>query len=421
VVTSRDAHPASRMIKRSLISGLVSTGVDVSDLRVAMPAVARHQLKIDERAGGIHVRLAPDDPEVVQIRFFEAPGILASDTTLKAIERTYHRQEYRRESTSEIGRVGYPSRASESYVLDLLENLDVDAIRKRAFRLVLNYGNSPASLIVPTLIGELAVELIALDAFVEHTAEAAPAGHQARLDATSRLVRAVGADLGVLMDVAAERIWLVDDTAQPLDEESTLLLLLREISAQSPDGLMLVPITETSRVDQVVNGSNRRVGRTKASLAELLAAATSDGVVFAGASRGGYVFPRFLPAYDAVMSTCKVLELVARARRPLSQLAADLPHSTRVHATVACPWNRKGAAMRMLIDRVKGLETDHLDGIKVIVDGGWVQAIPDPDEPVFHIYAEGPTLEDSEQLEANYRGIIEAIVADAVPEPQTLN
>ena len=62
VVVSRDAHSASRMIKRAMISALVATGVDVSDLRVAMPAVARHQLKIDERAGGLHIRMAPTTP-----------------------------------------------------------------------------------------------------------------------------------------------------------------------------------------------------------------------------------------------------------------------------------------------------------------------------------------------------------------------
>ena len=59
IVVSRDANPAARMIKRSLISGFAATGVNVSDLRVAMPAVARHQLKIDERAGGVHVQISP--------------------------------------------------------------------------------------------------------------------------------------------------------------------------------------------------------------------------------------------------------------------------------------------------------------------------------------------------------------------------
>ena len=130
-------------------------------------------------------------------------------------------------------------------------------------------------------------------------------------------------------------------------------------------------------------------------------------MLFAGASRGGYVFPDFLPAYDAVMSTCKVLELIARSGRSLSELAAGLPASTLTHQVVHCPWNRKGAVMRMLIEALKDMPTDHTDGIRVEDDGGWVQALPDPDDPVFHLYAEGRTVEESEALEAKYRLMLE--------------
>src|SRR5204862_6143297 len=127
---------------------LPATGVNVSDLRVSMPAVNRHQLKIDERAGGVHVNVSSEDPERVHIGFFEAPGIQVSEATLKSIERMYSRQEFRRVSAGEIGRLSYPSRAMETYSQDLLEALDVEAIRQRGFRLVLNYGGSPASLVL---------------------------------------------------------------------------------------------------------------------------------------------------------------------------------------------------------------------------------------------------------------------------------
>ena len=74
-----------------------------------------------------------------------------------------------------------------------------------------------------------------------------------------------------------------------------------------------MPVTETHEVEHVVNGSSSRVERTKASLHALLSAATEEGVLFAGASGGGYVFPDFLPAYDALASTGKVLEILARS------------------------------------------------------------------------------------------------------------
>ena len=71
--------------------------------------------------------------------------------------------------------------------------------------------------------------------------------------------------------------------------------------------------------------------RTPPSPAELTQAATEEGVVFAGAVGGVYVFPEFLPAYDAVASLCKLLELLAPVERPLSELVAELPVSTLVH------------------------------------------------------------------------------------------
>jgi mannose-1-phosphate guanylyltransferase/phosphomannomutase len=418
IVVSRDANPAARMIKRSLISGLAATGVNVSDLRVAMPAVARHQLKIDERAGGVHVQISPDDPEVVEIRFFEAPGILVSDATIKSIERTYSRQEFRRVSATEIGRLSYPSRANEIYVQDLLEILDVAAIRARGFRMVLNYAHSPASLVVPNMIGDLGVELISMNAPVD-VGDLPTKTHEQSLAETAQMVRAVGAALGVLLDIAGERIWLVDETGQPIPAETTLLLLLRELSAQTATGLLLVPVTETHEVEHVVNGSSNRVERTQASLHSLLSAATEEGVLFAGASGGGYVFPDFLPAYDALASTGKVLEILARSPATLSELASGLPEITRVHTQAPCPWAVKGTAMRLLIESTKRLRTDHTDGLKVFEKGGWAQLIPDPDEPVFHIYAEGRTREDSMRLEAKYRAMLEEIVSAQPAE--TLN
>jgi mannose-1-phosphate guanylyltransferase/phosphomannomutase len=418
VVISRDANAAARMIKRALISGLAATGVNISDLRVAMPAVSRHELKIDERAGGVHVQISVDDPEQIEIRFFETPGILVSDATLKAIERAYSRQEFRRVSAGEIGRLSYPSRATETYVQDLLEIIDVAAIRERGFRLVLNYAHSPAAMVVPSMIADLGVELIAVDAALD-TGDLAPRSRREAREETSRLVRAVGADLGVLLDVTAERIWLIDEGGRPIEAETTLLLLLRELSAQMDAGSLLVPITETQEVERVVNGDSGRIERTQASLHALLYAATRDGVLFAGASGGGYVFPEFLPAYDALASTMKVLEILARSAKTLSELVADLPRSTRVHTRVECPWGMKGTAMRLLIESTKDVDTDHTDGIKVFEEGGWVQMIPDPDEPMFHIYAEGATRQDSMQLEAKYRATLQEILSAQPAE--TLN
>ena len=415
VVASRDAHPASRMIKRAIISGLISTGINVSDLRVSLPAVNRHEMRVDERTGGLHVRVAAGDPDTIQAVFFEPPGILASDGTIKGIERSFSRQEFRRTSPGEIGTLTYPTRATSSYVQELLGALDRDAIAERGLRLVLNYSFSAASLVMPSLVGDLGVEMIALNAFVDSSPSLRGLDISTAVDETGRLVRAVGADMGVVIDNAAERVWLIDETGAAIPPETTLLLLVRELSESGRPGALLVPITETRMVEEIAHGDGIVVRRTKASQGDLLAtAAASDDVVFAGASGGGYVFPDFLLAYDAVMSIGKILELASRAGKTLSDLVHDLPVSTLVHEQAHCPWSAKGTAMRQVIEAVKGLEVDDTDGIKVFEGSGWAQIIPDPDEPVFHIYAEGATREDSAALEAKYRAMLDGFVAAAV-------
>jgi mannose-1-phosphate guanylyltransferase/phosphomannomutase len=92
-----------------------------------------------------------------------------------------------------------------------------------------------------------------------------------------------------------------------------------------------------------------------------------------------------------------------------------------VRTTVECPWSLKGTAMRRVIEATKGMRVDNRDGIKVWEGDGWVQVTPDPDEPVFHVWAEGTDVEDSERLEQKYRSILEEVVSTEQAVAQTLN
>jgi mannose-1-phosphate guanylyltransferase/phosphomannomutase len=122
------------------------------------------------------------------------------------------------------------------------------------------------------------------------------------------------------------------------------------------------------------------------------------------------VFPEFLPAYDGVASLCKLLELLAPVGRPVSELVGELPVSTLVHRQLPCPWAMKGLVMRVLSEQLRERELDLTDGIKVFDERGWAQVLPDPDEPLVHIYAEGRTESDSQALEAELRGLVEEIL-----------
>jgi mannose-1-phosphate guanylyltransferase / phosphomannomutase len=410
VVASRESAPACRMIKRAMITGFTSAGLEVGDLRVLPAAVARHVLKSEGYEVGFHVGTSQADPEVVQIRFFEQPGIQLSAALQKEIEKNFTRGELRRVGFSDIGAITYPARINETYAQDLLSGIDADAIRARGFRLVVDYGFSAASFVLPLLLGPLGVEAVSAHGFTTDRSDAGATMLREAIGQVKQLVPAVGADFGVILDRAAERLYLVDERGREVPVEQSLLLFLRLIGSNGRRGKLAFPITVTSQVDKLLEGTGLEVVRTPASLADLTKAAAEDGVIFAGAVGGGYVFPEFLPAYDAIASLCKLLELLAPVRGPLSQLVADLPAPTLVHRQLPCPWAMKGVVMRVLTERLRDRKTDLLDGIKVFDERGWAQVLPDPDEPIVHIYAEGRTEEDSKALEQEYRRMVEEIM-----------
>jgi mannose-1-phosphate guanylyltransferase/phosphomannomutase len=411
VVGSREASPACRLIKRAMIAGLTSTGVDVADLRIIPAAVNRHLLKTGGYNAGFHVGRSSVDPELVQIRFFEQPGIQLTTALQKELEKHFFRHELRRAAYAQVGTVEYPARVRESYAHDLVTSVDARAIRERGFRILVDYGYSAASFVLPLVLGPLGVEAVSTHAFSTRRGEPDGAQMHDSIAETQRLVRAVGADLGAVFDSAGERLYLVDERGAEVAVEQTLLLFLRLLGSNGRRGKLAFPITVTSHVDTIVENSDLEVVRTRASLAELTKAAAEDGVIFAGALSGGYVFPEFVPAYDATASLCKLLELLAPLERPLSEVVAELPPSTLVHEQLHCPWSVKGLVMRVLTERLKGREVDLLDGIKVFDERGWAQVLPDPDEPVLDLYAEGRSPDESAALERDLRALVEEVLA----------
>ena len=405
VVASRASSDACRMIQRAIIAGLTSTGVHVADLRISPAAVTRHVLKTQGLAAGVHVGRSSADPEVIEVRVFEWPGIQMTDALQKEVEKHFGRQELRRATFAEVGETTYPARVRESYAQDILDAIQLERIRDRRFRIAIDYGHSAAAFTMPLVLGPLGVEAIGTRGFYVEDAPAELEPRDAR-----RIVTGVGADLGVVFDRAAERLLLVDELGEPVPADLGLLLAVRLLVLSGRSGEIAVPITATELVDDLAEGSALSVVRTQASLSDLTRVATRDGVVLAAAPTGGFVFPDVVPGYDAVTALCKLLELLAEQDEPLSTLVASLPRSTLVHRALPCPWGRKGLVMRVLNENLASRRLDLLDGVKAYDDRGWVQALPDPAEPFVHVYAEGETEEVSDELADEVAAWVAAIV-----------
>jgi mannose-1-phosphate guanylyltransferase/phosphomannomutase len=408
VVATRESGRAYRMIKRSIMSGLNSTGVRVIDLQTLPATVARHWLNAQNFDAAFHVGESALDQEAVQVSLFERPGTPLSSAMQREVDKHFSRQEARRVPFDEVGSITYPARVAESYADALLANLDADVIRDRHYRIVVDFGGSAASAVLPLVLGPLGVESVAAHPFASDSATR-PLAYGETIDEARRLVAAVGADLAVVFDRAGERLFLVDEQGAEVPLDKALLLFMRLLVDRGWHGRVAVPVTCTSQVDWLV-GESLSVVRTQTSLPALANAAAQEGMIFAGATTGGYMFPRFLPAYDAMAALCHLLQLLAPDGRPLSEIVGELPQPTLVHREVHCSWALKGTVMRVLNERFANANIDLLDGIKVFDERGWMQVLPDPDEPLIHVYAEGGTDELSAELEEEMRSLVSDLV-----------
>jgi mannose-1-phosphate guanylyltransferase/phosphomannomutase len=170
-----------------------------------------------------------------------------------------------------------------------------------------------------------------------------------------------------------------------------------------------VPINASRVIDRIAGAHGRKVERCGVSKHALSHAALREDVGFAGDRAGGYIFPLFLAAFDAVMTTGSIARLLTETGRRLDDVVAGLPAHHLMEASVSCPSTLKGAVMREVAASVAGLEVEMTEGIRVERDGGWALVLPDPAEPLVHVFAEGPDAGTAHALLAEYTGLVESV------------
>jgi mannose-1-phosphate guanylyltransferase/phosphomannomutase len=121
----------------------------------------------------------------------------------------------------------------------------------------------------------------------------------------------------------------------------------------------------------------------------------AGGVTFAASQEGGFIFPRFLPAFDAAATLVHLLGMLAMTGESLTKLTGRLPTVHIAHEEVVTPWEQKGTVMRIAVERTKGRPVILVDGVKTPEADGWVLVVPDPEEPVTHVWAEAPTYAEA--------------------------
>jgi mannose-1-phosphate guanylyltransferase/phosphomannomutase len=379
IAVARDHARSSRMIKRAIVSGIVSGGARVRDLEELPVPVTQFATRDGRSEAGIHVLVSPLDQRSADIRFFDRDGLPIDKRSERRLEGLYFREDFRRAAFYEMGDIEAHITALPDYVQHLMSSVDVEAIRTAKFRLVIDYDYSQASQVLPDVLHGLGVTTVPLNAGVAEGPR-----HRTVPEETALITRTVHADLGCLFNATGERIDVIDDQGSVLTPYELFGLLARWWSHR---GAILAPASSPQWVRGLVEEQGSSFVATIGEPNQVLRAAASPSACLGTDGEGGFVWPYFFGAFDAMYTLVKLLELRAVAGEPISAAVARLPHAAYLHATEFVPWEAKGRVMRTLLEDHRDSNVDLVDGIKVFVDDGFVLVRPDPDEPACHIVA----------------------------------
>ncbi|WP_199249579.1 mannose-1-phosphate guanyltransferase [[Phormidium] sp. ETS-05] len=414
VTVSRDQRGISRMVSRSLISGLMSVGTNILNLEATAIPLTRSVIPTLSVVGGIHVRVHPDRPDYLLIEFFDSEGINISKAREKKIEGAYFKEDFRRAQIHEIGTMAYPSQIIELYSQGFEKNLNLEAIKSSRAKVVIDYMYAVSGAVLPQLLAKFGCDAVVLNASLNQMAPNLD-DRETLLTQLGHVVEALKASVGAQVSGNGEQLIMVDESGNSIRDEMLTALMVNMMLTSQPRGTVVVPVHASSAVEQIARRHDGKVIRTKNNPTALMEAChTNPNVVLGGSGEMGFIFPQLHPGFDAMFCIAKVIEMLTMQERSLAQIRVELPRVCHKSHTVRCPWRVKGSLMRHLVETHPADLLELVDGVKIFdpPQDNWVLILPDAGEPLVHIFANSTDRDWVERKLREYRNKVHAFVEE---------
>src|SRR5260370_3721047 len=151
------------MNHRALMSGMIPSGANATDLSVLPAPVARYWAR-HNHVSALHVQTSPVDPRSADIRLFDDHGLDIDSRTERKLESLYFREDIRRVLHYEMGRIVRRDSQTERDVEDIIPKVDLETVRGAAAKLLIDYNNGAAAMVLPRVLQEMNCTVIPLNA-----------------------------------------------------------------------------------------------------------------------------------------------------------------------------------------------------------------------------------------------------------------
>jgi len=398
VVIGRDARLSGQMISDLVCSTLIGLGIDVVNLGLSTTPTVEIAVPMENAHGGIILTASHNPKQWNALKLLNAKGEFISGAEGELLLEIADQEAFNFAEVDDLGVITH----DDSYLnkhIDAVLNLalvDVDAIRKADFSIVVDAVNSSGGIYVPALLKALGVTKITEmyctpTGHFPHNPEPLPE----HLTDLSEKIKEVGADLGITVDPDVDRLAMVCEDGSMFGEEYTLVAVADYVLSHTP-GTTVSNMSSTKALRDVTEARGLSYFAAAVGEVNVVAKMKAENAVIGGEGNGGIIYPASHYGRDALVGIALFLSHLAKKQIKCSALRDSYPaYSISKNKIELTPSINVDHILSQMAEKYKNEEVDTLDGVKIYIGNEWVHLRKSNTEPIIRIYSESSTEENA--------------------------
>lgn len=411
IVVGRDARISGEMVANLVEGTLLGCGVDVVNVGLCTTPGTELAVTAHKADGGIIITASHNPRQWNALKLLNGDGEFLSDAEGKRVLAMAEEEDYAYPEIDGIGHVVSRESYNERHIEQVLALplVDVEAVRARKFKVVVDAVNSVGGVVMPELLRRLGCEVVELNC--EPTGEFAhnPEPLPQNLTEIAEVIVREKADLGIVVDPDVDRLAFVNEDGTMFVEEYTLVAVADFVLSHKVGNT----VSNLSSSRALRDVTERRGGRYYASAVgevNVVAKMKEVGAVIGGEGNGGVIYPELHYGRDALVGTALFLTYLAQRGMTMTQLRATYPayfaSKNKIELTPAIDVDK---VLREIKARYAGEQVNDIDGVKIDFAENWVHLRKSNTEPIIRVYTEAKSMEEADALAQRFIGEIKQI------------
>lgn len=413
VVVGRDARLSGPMISNLVLQTLVGLGVDVIDLGLSTTPTVEVMVPKFKAHGGIILTASHNPKQWNALKLLNAKGEFISGAEGETLLKMVEAGNYSFAEVDDLGLVkSYENAISDHIDMILaLPDLDIAAIKKANFKVVVDAVNSTGGIAVPKLLRALGVENIT-EMYCE------PTGHfphnpeplaEHLVDLSSEVVKQV-AHLGITVDPDVDRLALVNEDGTMFGEEYTLVAVSEYILAQRK-GTTVSNLSSTRALRDITEAVGCNYFAAAVGEVNVVEKMKAVNAVIGGEGNGGIIYPELHYGRDALVGIALFLTHLAQKNCSMTALRASYPNYEMAKKKIELqPGMDVDGILVKMAQKYAHEEVDTTDGVKIYIGKEWVHLRKSNTEPIIRVYTESKDAQAASDLADRIIGEIKALL-----------